>query len=324
MGILPPDMTVLPPCDDRVFKLLLTSPEAIPTLRFVSSALIHRPVQRVLVRNNELPVADTEEKAQRFDVNCLIDDDTQTDIEMQSSRMEEKPGSDHANIKARSIYYVCDLHSSQKAKGKPYHELARTYQVMFCGYTVFPKRMNYINTFSMRHDEDNELFLDSIRVVYIELSKLERVLQIPVEQMTDMERFSVFLRYAGEPDCREIVNKVLASKEELAVAGDLLMGISKDERERAIFRSRLMYQNDLESNLATAKSVGRDEGIAEGITQGLAQGLTQGIAQGITQGKAEGLRAVAKGLLNVGDSIEKIALVTGLSRHEVESIRDAT
>lgn len=40
------------------------------------------------------------------------------------------------------------------------------------------------------------------------------------------------------------------------MAGDLLMSISQDERERAVFRSRRMYQTDMQSNLATAEDRG--------------------------------------------------------------------
>ena len=136
MGLLPKDLEILPPYDDRIFKQLLTAPEAKPMLLYVTSTVIERPVVNVLVRNNELPVSDTEEKAERFDVNCLIDDDSQADIEMQSSYMKEKLGGSHENVKARSIYNVCDLHSSQSSKGKSYDQLIRTYQVTFCRYTV--------------------------------------------------------------------------------------------------------------------------------------------------------------------------------------------
>ena len=41
------------------------------------------------------------------------------------------------------------------------------------------------------------------------------------------------------------------------MAGDLLMSISQDERERAVFRSQRMYQTDMQSNLATAEDRGR-------------------------------------------------------------------
>ena len=77
--------------------------------------------------------------------------------------------------------------------------------------------------------------------------------------MTDMERFSVFLRYAENPDYREIVNKVIESREGLAVAGELLMSISKDERERAIFRNRRIAVADRESNMAQAILNERDK-----------------------------------------------------------------
>ena len=63
----------------------------------------------------------------------------------------------------------------------------------------------------------------------------------------------MFLRYAENPDYREIVNRVIESKEGLAVAGEVLMSISKDERERAIFRSRRIALADKESNRVTAE-----------------------------------------------------------------------
>ena len=78
--------------------------------------------------------------------------------------------------------------------------------------------------------------------------------------MTDLEKWAIFFRYADSERSREKVNEVIASKEELQMAGELLMSISKDERERAVFRSRRMYQTDLMSNLATAEDRGRREG----------------------------------------------------------------
>ena len=112
MGLLPMDLDILPPSDDRVFKLILTSPEAKPALMDLISAILKRPVTDVLVRNNELPAGDTQEKAERLDVNCRIDDGSQVDLEMQASRIEEDTNGEHKNLKGKSIYYLCDLHSS--------------------------------------------------------------------------------------------------------------------------------------------------------------------------------------------------------------------
>ena len=266
MGLLPMDLDILPPSDDRVFKLILTSPDAKPVLMDLISSIIKRPVVGVEVRNNEIPPNDTEEKAQRFDVNCRIDDGSQVDLEMQASRIQEDSDGQHQNLKGKSIYYLCDLHSSQPSKGvRRYDRLAQTYQVTFCSYTVFPERTDYVNSFSLRHDKDNELLSDAVHVVYVELSKLQAIMRKPVNDMTDLEKWAVFFQYASEPTYRKTVNEVIASKEVLQMAGNLLMSISQDERERAVFRSRRMYQTDLQSDLATAEDRGRAEGMAASI-----------------------------------------------------------
>ena len=147
------------------------------------ASVIGRRVVDATVHNVELPVSDTQEKLERFDVNCKIDDGSQVNLEMQASRMEEDQGGKHENLK----------------------------------------------------------------------------------------------------------NKVIESEEVLTVASNLLMNISQDERERAIFRSRKKYQMDIASDMATV----RDRTLLE----------------------------VAQNLLRSGDSIEKIVDVTGLTREEIESQR---
>jgi predicted transposase/invertase (TIGR01784 family) len=290
---------ILPPSDDRVFKLILTSPQAKPVLMDLISAIIKRPVTDVVVRNSELPVEDTREKAERLDVNCKTDDGSQVDLEMQASRIEEDRDTEHKNLKGKSIYYLCDLHSSQPSKGiRRYDKLAQTYQVTFCSYTVFPNRAEYVNSFSMRHDEDNEQLTDAIRVIYLELSKLDEVLRKPVDAMTELEKWAVFFQYANEAKYRETVNKVIETKEALQMASELLMSVSQDERERAVFRSRRMYQTDLQSNLATAEDRGRAAGE-------FAKAL-----------------AIARNMMKRNRPIDEIIEDTGLTREEVENLGD--
>ena len=303
MGLLPMDADILPPSDDRVFKLILASEESKPILIDLISSIIKRPVVDVQVRNSEIPPEDTQEKAERLDVNCLIDDNSQIDLEVQASRIQEASDGKHQNLKGKSIYYLCDLHSSQPSKGlRRYDRLAQTYQVTFCSYTVFPERTAYVNSFSMRHDEDNELLSDAIHVIYVELSKLQEIMKKSVEDMTDLEKWAVFFRYASEPTHRETVNEIIASKEALQMAGERLMSISQDERERAVFRSRRMYQTDLQSDLATAEDRGRAEGIAEG--------------------RAAGIIEIARNALQMGMTIDDIAKLTGLAHDEIKRLKN--
>ena len=158
-----------------------------------------------------------------------------------------------------------------------------------------------MNTFSLRHDEDNELLSDAIGVVYIELSKLNEILKKPVNDLTDLEKWAVFLEYANIPAHRETVNKIIESKEALQMAGDLLMSISQDEKERAVFRSRRMFQTDMASDLATAEERGEKRGRAEG--------------------RAKEKLAIAQNMIKRNRPIEDIIEDTGLTREEVENLR---
>ena len=295
MGILPKDIEILPPYDDRLFKAMLTKPEAKPALLFLAPQIVKRPVVNVLVRNTELPIEDVNEKAEQFDINCAIDDNSQADIEMQGSRMKEEKDGNHDNLKARSIYNLCDLHSSQPSRGKSYDKLIQTFQVMFCNFPVYPNRPDFINTFSMRHDIDNGLLHNSIQTIFVDLTRLDDVLKKPVDEMTGMEKFSVFLKYASNLEYRDIVNKVIESEEGLAVAGEVLMSISKDERERAIFRSRRIALADRESDRATSERVGR---MAE-------------------------RSVIARNAMQMNMSVDDIVKLTGLTSAEVEALRFA-
>jgi len=157
---------------------------------------------------------------------------------------------------------------------------------------VFPDRTEYVNSFSLRHDEDNELLSDAIHVVYVELSKLQEIMKKSVEDMTDLEKWAVFFQYAGEPAYRETVNEVIASKEVLQMAGNRLMSISQDERERAVFRSRRMYQTDYQSDMATSWD----------------------------NGAKNAALSIAKKLLAMDMPLDQIAAATGLTLEELESL----
>jgi predicted transposase/invertase (TIGR01784 family) len=280
--------SILPPTDDRLIKLLMMSPELRPGLADIIASIIRQPVRDVEIRNNELPTDDVDDKQERLDVNCVTADGRQVNLEMHASRMAEMPGSSHENLKNKSVYYLCDLYATQSVRGKDYNKLAKTYQVTFCTYTVFAKRKDFVNEFGLRN-EDGELLSDAVTAVFVELTKLKDILKKPVEDMSSLEMWAIFLQYADKPEQREIVERVAGVKGEIRMALDTLIHVSQDERERAINRSRRMWRTDMESNMNTARESGRIEGRAEGLDQGLTLGRAEGLDQGLTLGRAEGL-----------------------------------
>jgi len=289
MAILPINEEILPPSEDYVFKAIMTHPDAKPALMDLISAVIERTVTDVQIRNSELPSGDVDEKNQRLDLNCVIDDGSQVDVEMQGSKLAGIDGG-RESFMNKTVYYLSDLHSSQKSKSVKYADLVRTYQITFSANDIFDWQ-EYITEASLR-TQNGVAISDQLNIYVIELNKLGDVLKKPIEEMTQLEMWSAFIGYAADPTQRKLINEVLERKETIGMAGTVLATISKDEHERAKFLSRRKYETDLMSNMLTAEA----------------------------QGELNAKRDVARNMKAEGMSIETITRLTKLSAYDIDKL----
>ena len=110
-----------------------------------------------------------------------------------------------------------------------------------------------------------------------------------------------------------------------------VLSMTKEQRD-AYYRhlDNIMFQNDV---FDTARTEGREEGLAEGRAEGIVEGRAEGRAEGIVEGRAEGLakglaegaarvnRETAKKLMMLNLPEETIMQVTGLNHDELAIIR---
>ena len=100
-----------------------------------------------------------------------------------------------------------------------------------------------------------------------------------------------------------------------------MKSISKDERERAHFRSRRMFLSDMESNLITAKEHGIEIGKKHGIEIGKKRGIEIGEKRGIEIGKkqrAEDRKETAINFKSKGVPMDVIVESMKLTPEEME------
>jgi predicted transposase/invertase (TIGR01784 family) len=228
-------------------------------------------------------------------VNCraVADSGKQIAVEMQAEPMKgDSADTEHRNIKSRAMRGVCDLYANQPGRGTAYDDFEQSFQITFCKYTVFPEHADFIRRCSFR-DEDGVELADNVNIIFIELTKMGEALKKPVEDMTPLEQWCIFFGYADNPKYRGILNNLNAAREEIRMATELLTSISRDERERALFRSRRIAQLDMEHNYAVVRKEGRQEKAIE----------------------------VAKNLFLMGLSTGDIAKATGLKPTEIEALK---
>ena len=137
--------------------------------------------------------------------------------------------------------------------------------------------------------EDGVELSGAVGIILVDLTKLGDVMKKPVDKMTGEEFWALFLAIGSDPAHKELLKKMIAAKEEIGMAVDMLQTISRDENERARFRARRKYQMDMQHSILVA----RDERSME----------------------------IARNMINMDMPIDTIVTLTGLTRAEVEGLR---
>ena len=94
--------------------------------------------------------------------------------------------------------------------------------------------------------------------------------------------------------------------------------MTMDEYMNALLSDEVM--NEERSMFKKARDYGREEGIDIGKSQGISIGMSKGIDIGKSEGKKEERNLIAKELLKMNFSLEKISAATGLSKEEIEKM----
>jgi len=108
--------------------------------------------------------------------------------------------------------------------------------------------------------------------------------------MTALERWAVFFRYTPDKEKRKLINEIIEIEEGIAMSAQVLLTISKDEREWARLTSEYKYAVDLQSKMVDSKR--------------------------------EGIRQVARNAMEMGMDTDTIIKLTGLTREEVKNLSD--
>jgi len=156
---------------------------------------------------------------------------------------------EHRNIRWRSVFNLCDLHSNQKGRGLRYGRFARSYQVMLCNFKVFKENQELMEYYTLRNPKGREL-CDAVTAVFIDLSQAKQIAKKPVSEMSDIEQWVTFFALGNRPEYGEVIAEITKQQEGIAVANEVLLSISQNPDERARFRSRRIWLQDREHEQA--------------------------------------------------------------------------
>ena len=119
--------------------------------------------------------------------------------------------------------------------------------------------------------------------------------------MGNCELWAVFLEYHTDPGMRTVINAIMERKEGVAMAAEMMLGLSRDEAERFRLMSEYKYEVDMQSKMVYSER--------------------EGIKKGLVQGRAEGIESTARNALAEGASIEFVRKITGLDMETIARLK---
>ena len=276
--------------DDVVFKAMLTADndDSREALRSLLSACTRREVSKVQVTRNELLPTHLDAKAVRLDVNVIFNDGEAANLEMQMKKSDD-------NLKDRASFYTAMLQVSQPGRGRRYQEIKRVYQIFFVNDILFPESDKLPRRFSYREEEEHDRLTEATEIIFYELPKLKRKMQnilagkAGTAPLSEDEKWCMYMKYRDEESAAGLIEQLYREEEGIMHAERAVHWVSRDY-ERAIRRMNII-KNEMDLNQRSYDA-----------------------------GQTEKTLEIARRMKEMGDPIEKIGAVTGLSFETIEQM----
>lgn len=226
---------------DYVTKRIFTAetPESKQALiSFLNAALCLPKRQRIIdlsVISPVIPVDNKKKKKPIFDIRVRFANGEQAIIEMEFYKKDD--------FKRRSQFIISRAYSSQDISGKSFAELKKCYLICIMNYSVFEDDTEYYRNIMFR-DEHGTPLTDDENIIFLELSKIDHLIEKPVDALTDIEMWMIFFRFATDKNKRELINKILIKEEGINMAVQILEKMSLSEEERAYYEAELIQGLD--------------------------------------------------------------------------------
>jgi len=262
-------------------------------------AILETKIESIEIKNPELPPDLSDVKAGTLDIKVVINENTVIDVEMQVG--------DENNIDDRTTRYLVAMSNDELKKGEKYQDIRKIVTISLLKFNYF-KRNSFLNVAHMRFEKnkpemcvdmgykkEDELATDKLEMITIELPKFKK--QNPsIENELNQWLWLII----GEEEKIKMASK---KNKEIEKAVKIIDEMSMNPEEWEYYRSRQMAIMNYNIGMSNAEK--------------------RGEKRGEKKGEKKAKEEMAKKLLDLGDGIEKIIQVTGLTREEIERINNS-
>lgn len=272
----PSPTALLNPRIDPTFKAIFTqeTKDSYEALQSFLSSILERKIKNVSLSVNEPPVDNTSEMQMSFDVSVTFENGEKASIEMQGRNREY-------DFPVRSEIQVARLLNINAKKGDSW-ESEKVYQISVLNFHL-PKDDKCELTWYNMKNQKGRILSGHLNVIYIDLLVIKKLVGTPVEKLTPLQKWGLYLSYADDESKSDYIKQITRSEEGI-MAADLIIGkMSEDEANWFRQNSYDIAMRDRNTELKNSKKKAMESGRKQGLKQGLKMGIQQGIQQGFQQ-----------------------------------------
>ena len=294
------EVDMLPLSNDYVFKRIFGKGGNEKILKSLLEAILKINIQKIEIKNPEIPKESIEEKLSILDIKAEINENTIVDIELQVGNATA--------IERRLVVYNTKLIAGEIKVSEKYQTAKDTIVICIINDNVVKRNaylslamlkyekteeIRYVN---MGYEKEEEYLTDMVKYYIIELPKFKR----KKPKVADLLEKWLYV-IGGDQKMMEEYKK---ENEEIKEAVEQLKEMSADEYERELYeireRSRLTYNTEM--------------------YEAKRQGILEGEKQGEKRGTEKEKREIAKKMKEKGADIKFIQEVTGLTEDEIHEL----
>ena len=284
------------PMIDVAFKYLFGTEKNKHLLKELLENVFKRKILDITYDNTE-QIGDTlESRSAYFDVVCKATDGPDFIVECQVRTQ--------TYFAERALFYTSRMIANQAPKGDWDYNFRPVY---FLGLMNFElpgsvgKTDGYIQSYSLRNDDNNTPMTDKVRYVFMEVEPFEKAYE---DCTTFEEKFLYYMKnlptFVDKPDTHN--DKFF---EELLMEAEYL---KMDTETQAQYERRVKQMRDaknvedymIKTSIAKGLKQGMEKGLEEGLAKGLAKGRAEGRAEGLAEGEAKARIELAQSMLADG------------------------
>ena len=294
--------------NDYLFKLLLGSEENKACLQDFLECVLDMEAGTITdleLQDKELTKDTVTDKTGILDVKVRLKDGPTIDIEIQNSWSAE--------FIPRTLFYWAKLYIEGFKEGGAYTSLTKCITINLVS-EGFKLNTQVHSVYRILEQKNRQLLTDLLEIHFLNLALASQE-RIPAETIEKEQKLINWLQFINTDD-REIRNMLAMTSPILQMLNEQIDVLTLSPVERKLYESRMKLKSDITTISETQFSAG----VERGKSLGLAEGIEQGRSEGIEQGSRQKALETARILKQFGDSVQKIAQATGLTKEEVESI----